>query len=330
MRKIELELEGVVVKAQLLDKSAPKTCQALWDILPFEDMVTHAKWSGGRMHTNNHAKLKIDARKYPIVENPSMFQAPGDVVIMPLNKEISINYAPGNFCWLGQQWIVTHVATIEGDMSKFARKMERLQWEGAKKLIIRRGSLNEAPAPIPAGKGTIVKIECEGKEWIAELFTDKLPKLGSIIVKALPLKGTITNMHSSGEIFHLWASIPVTLEDANTKLEREPVDYKGSQIGDTGVAYYDPRDLRGTGPGDILLNTLEGLRIVHGQVQNDQSLSGRGSDKGRFGSTQKVGRIIKGSIEELHELSKKVEWEGAKMMRVSLLKNKTSLDKRKA
>ena len=317
MRKIELELEGVTVTARLLDKKAPKTCQAIWDILPFEDQVTHGRWSGGRLHTNDHPKLNIDASRYPMIENPCAFQAPGDVIVMPLINEITVSYAPGSFRWMGQQWIVTKVGVIEGDMSQFARKIERLQWEGAKKLVIRRGAEDEEPRPAVVGNGAKVVIECDGGRWVVELFDERAPKLCRAILDALPLEGPITNMHSSGEVFHYWADIPGIPDEAETKRERWPVDYQGTQIGTSAVAFYDPRDMRGTNPGDILFSSLEGLRIVNGQPHTDQVQGGAG--RVGFGWLQKVGRIIEGDLDELNALANRVEWEGAKTMKVTRL-----------
>ena len=317
MRKIELELDGVTVEANLLDQWAPTTCQALWNILPLEDRVVHSRWSGGRLHTTNHPKLGLEERRLQITENPSNFQAPGDLIVVPFTNEITISYAAGAYRWMGQQLVVTRVAVIEGDMNQFARKIERLQWEGAKKLVIRRGAESEAPKTRVSGKGAKVLIECEGKKWVGELFNDKASKLCQAILKALPLEGPITNMHSSGEVFHLWAEIPTTPEDLATKLERAPVDYRGAKIGTTGIAYFDPRDLRGTNPGDIMFNTMEGLRIVSGQVEMDQSLSRPDSNLGRFGSSQKVGWIIEGDLEELRAIADRIQLEGAKIMKVS-------------
>lgn len=313
MRKISLELEGVTVTARLLDDKAPKTCQALWDILPFQDMVTHSHWASARFHTTHHPKLDIDGSRYPLIENPSSFQAPGDVVIWPVTNEIMTCYAPGRFSWMGQPWLVTKVATIPGDMGQFARKIERIQWEGAKRVIIRRAREDEDLKPLVVGSGAKIVIECEGKRWVAELFDDRAPKLCQAILNNLPLEGPITNMHGSGEIFHYWAPIHGTPKEIETKRERPPVDYQGKQIGSSAIAYFDPRELRGTNPGDIIFDSVEGLRFVHGQIQNDQSQFG-GSSRG-----QKIARIIEGDLEELDAISKRIDWEGAKTLRVTKL-----------
>ncbi len=138
MRKIEIELEGVVVTAQLLEDAAPTTCRRLWERLPFEDQFTHAKWSGLLIHSNNHPHLDIDVSRYPLIENPISFLAPGDVIVWPQNGEIAIAYGSTEFRWLTGPLVVTRIATIEGDLEEFAQKAGLMLWEGAKKLVIRR------------------------------------------------------------------------------------------------------------------------------------------------------------------------------------------------
>lgn len=318
MRKIKLELQGVSVTARLLENEAPKTCQALWEVLPYQDMVTHSRWSGGRLHTHNHPKLNIDVSDYPNVENPSSFQSPGDVVVLPINGELAVCYAPGGYQWMGLQWVATRLAVIEEEMSAFARKIERLQWEGAKKLVVSRVG-EDAGRQTIAIKGSRIEIECEGKRWVAELFPHRNPKLRQAILNALPLEGPITNMHSSGCSLHFWANIPDFPKEPETRQERWPVDYQGKEIGSTGVAFFDPMDIRGSNPGDLIFHSVEGIRLVHGQVQMDQTHFSRSGLLQGYGWSLKVGRIVEGDIEELSALADRVEWEGAKMMRMKRL-----------
>ncbi|MEW6674023.1 MAG: DUF3830 family protein [Thermodesulfobacteriota bacterium] len=302
MRKIELELEGVVVKAHLLDEKAPQTCQALWDSLPFEDRVTHSQWSGGRLETNHHPKLTLEKKYYPDIENPSLYQAPGHVVLWPVTNEINIPYAPGRFKKMNRDWVVTHFATIEGDMSRFARKIERLQWEGAKRLVVRRGSESEQRQQtfIP-GAGPKIEIASDKSRWVAELFEERVPKHCKAILEALPLKGPITNMHSSGELFHYWVKIPGAPVESETKKERWAVDYLGKPIGTSAVTFFDPREMRAHNPGDILYAPTEGMLIVYGQ--------------GFYSAgCQKVGHIIEGDLDDFRELAEQVKWEGTRML----------------
>lgn len=45
-RKFKIEVEDHVFIAELLDDQAPKTCEAFWNTLPFEEDLVQVKWSG--------------------------------------------------------------------------------------------------------------------------------------------------------------------------------------------------------------------------------------------------------------------------------------------
>ncbi len=138
-RRIEIELDGVVVTARLLEETAPRTCALMWAALPYEDRVTHAKWSGQMFHTNTPIDLPAGDGMPPFdIESPCAFQAPGDVVYYRPAKEFAVAYGDAQFCWQTGPLFVTPVARIEGDLAPFARKAEELVWNGARRFAIRR------------------------------------------------------------------------------------------------------------------------------------------------------------------------------------------------
>ncbi len=139
MKRIEVELDGVVVQAVLYEEKAPVIVAKLWECLPFEDRVTHAKWSGHMFHTNTELPIDVTGHSWPLgLENPVGFQAPGDIVYLPAIKELAIAYADARFSWVLGPMYVTGLGRIEGDLTEFAKKAERLQWDGAKRLVLRR------------------------------------------------------------------------------------------------------------------------------------------------------------------------------------------------
>jgi hypothetical protein len=138
-RWVEIELDGVVVTARLLDETAPRTCELMWAALPYEDRVTHARWSGQMFHTNTPIDLPAADGMPPFdVESPSAFQAPGDVVYYRPAKEFAVAYGDAQFSWHTGPLFVTPVARIEEDLAAFARKADELIWKGAKRFAIRR------------------------------------------------------------------------------------------------------------------------------------------------------------------------------------------------
>jgi hypothetical protein len=138
-RRVEIELDGVVVTARLLEEQSPKTCERMWEALPYEDRVTHGKWSGQMFHTNTPIDLDVPGSMPPFdIESPSAYQSPGDVVYYRPAKEYAVAYGESRFCWESGPLFVTPVARIEGDFTEFAKKAAEMVSKGAKRFVIRR------------------------------------------------------------------------------------------------------------------------------------------------------------------------------------------------
>ncbi|MEU5879096.1 DUF3830 family protein [Spirillospora sp. NPDC047279] len=76
-RKISIALErrGVSCVAELLDKDAPRTCEAVWQALPQGGDVYHAKYARNEIYT------MVERFGEAIgLENPTVTPIPGDVV----------------------------------------------------------------------------------------------------------------------------------------------------------------------------------------------------------------------------------------------------------
>jgi len=139
VKRVEIELGGVKVRAVLYEDKAPLTVGALWACLPFEDRVTHAKWSGDMFHTNTELPIDVDLSKAPFgMENPVGFQAPGDIVYLPAIRELAIAYGEARFAWIAGAMMVSGLGRIEDDLTEFAKTADRLEWDGAKRLVLRR------------------------------------------------------------------------------------------------------------------------------------------------------------------------------------------------
>ncbi len=139
MKRIGIELDGVKVTAVLYEDRAPVTVGALWESLPYEDLVTHAKWSGDMFHANTELPIDVDYSKFPFgMENPVGFQAPGEIVYLPAIRELAIAYGEARFAWVMGAMMVSALGRIEGDLTAFAKKAERLMWDGAMLLVLRR------------------------------------------------------------------------------------------------------------------------------------------------------------------------------------------------
>ncbi len=127
-----------------------------------------------------------------------------------------------------------------------------------------------------------IDVEFEGKSFKAMLFEEQAPVICANIWNALPLEGPATNTKWSGDMLRLWVQIPEPQERENM-----------SQL---------------QNPGDIIfLHKWNGLRFVYGQARM-QGPSGAHH-------APLVGRML-GGVEELAAFAKRVEWEGARPMRV--------------
>lgn len=303
MRRITIGLEGVSTTARLLEEAAPNTAQRLWDRLPFEDRFTHSIWSGLMVHSNDHPKLDLDVSRYPVIENPVGWIAQGDLVVFPQNGALSLAYGPTTFKWLGSEWIVTKVAELEGDITAFAEAAYKMMFEGARTITITRDGAPRPRAEVSlAGRGKLVEIEFDGGTWVAELYEDEAPEYCQAIWDALPLQGPTTITHSSGETLHCWVQVPEPKSVAKVGPKIIPVEYRGTKVGVTSVAY-DPRQLRGQQPGDLVWgSTWNGIRIVYGQ--------------GRFGAAGKLGHIVQGDLNAFAEKARGVLWDGSKVIKM--------------
>lgn len=131
-RHMEIELEGFKVVATLLDDEAPKTCDAFWNILPFEGEAMHCTCSGQCIFSHGGSLPKVEP------ENQSPFVSQGDVLISP---DLELIIVHGRMCYIRayttNDYPVNHFAIIQ-DIGKFEEVAENLKRVGAKKILIRR------------------------------------------------------------------------------------------------------------------------------------------------------------------------------------------------
>lgn len=76
--EIRLEQRGVACVARLLEEEAPRTCAAVWDMLPLSGDVFHAKYARNEIYTFAPTPA-VD----PGMENPTITPIPGDVCYIP-------------------------------------------------------------------------------------------------------------------------------------------------------------------------------------------------------------------------------------------------------
>lgn len=148
-RKIEIEiggiwvenpvtyLPGVIGTATLLEDLAPKTCQALWDMLPIETRTIHVFRGGQGWRTEkNFALQPADAPIENRLEAATLLK-PGDIVYYNNHKVplLKIFMAYGNAAWPSEASLI---ARVDENLDELVNISRRILYEGPKNVTFRR------------------------------------------------------------------------------------------------------------------------------------------------------------------------------------------------
>jgi len=134
-RKLQIDLEGVVVTAPLLEAQAPKTVEALAAASPLSGISHHARWSGPAFNLIT----KVERLQGLPPENVRHLLAPGMIVWIPQNSEMLVAYGDVRLCNSpGQELFGSVIGELaEGDLDRLAAKAHTLRLEGEKPISIR-------------------------------------------------------------------------------------------------------------------------------------------------------------------------------------------------
>ncbi|MBI4552547.1 MAG: DUF3830 family protein [Candidatus Latescibacteria bacterium] len=136
--------EGVSVEAELLENEAPRTCQAIWDRLPFEGDAVHAIYSGSEIAFFIPDDLIVEA------ENQTSRVIPGDVGYYHLPPGLMYGWLKGfsEICWFYDRdgrpnmpdgpVLINVFTRLVGDPAAFYAVCRRMRREGTKRLRVER------------------------------------------------------------------------------------------------------------------------------------------------------------------------------------------------
>jgi hypothetical protein len=156
VRRIELILMQKKVRAvaTYLEEAAPRTCAALWDMLPIDGDTFHAKWAGRELYT-----LVPPPQTSPGTENATIMPIPGDLlwfnvspdsIDIPIETrkanprgfvDIAVFYGRNSFLLSPQGFMPGNLfATITEGFSEYAKACGELFREGVihERFIVRR------------------------------------------------------------------------------------------------------------------------------------------------------------------------------------------------
>lgn len=133
MKRVEIEVDGVVAEAELLDETAPRTTAALWNALPVTTRLTHTIWSGRACAFSVEGLRSVDRLEHGVC---SIY--PGTLIARPDEREVLLSYGAAEYrTVLGVQY-GTRIARLVTNHAALLAVLERMHDEGDKTITVRR------------------------------------------------------------------------------------------------------------------------------------------------------------------------------------------------
>lgn len=134
MKRVEIEIEGVVAEAELNEAGAPRATAALWDALPIEARLVHSIWSGRACELQLPSLSTVSELEHPVC---SIY--PATLVARPDRGEVLISYGAAEYrSVLGVEY-GTRIGRVVQNRDALLDVLARMHDEGDKRITIRRG-----------------------------------------------------------------------------------------------------------------------------------------------------------------------------------------------
>lgn len=226
MKFIEIELDGLSVRALLNEGSAPNTAQAIWDALPFEGRAVHAQISGDMFRMLESAPVKdLD------YESKVYSQHPGQVVFYPPINEIAFCVGRAEFSAYQGRYGVTPLAEIEGDPAEWLQRGNDLHITGSRPIRFRRAADQQTAFRYPSSSAQQIQITLGEASVRAELLDSLASDAAAAVLGALPVSGNGLNSTWAGAQTVLDSA--VDLSDALAQVEPTTFHWQGYLYYDT-------------------------------------------------------------------------------------------------
>jgi hypothetical protein len=122
--------------ARLEEEAAPQTCKAFERLLPFENKIVQARWSG------EAAWIPLGDLDLGLgFENHTSFPAPGEILLYPggySETEILLPYGGTRFASIVGQLAGNHFLTIIRGREHLRELGQLVLWEGAQDVVFER------------------------------------------------------------------------------------------------------------------------------------------------------------------------------------------------
>ena len=232
MRFIDIEIDGIVVRARLNEDKAPITTAAVWDVLPLTGTAVHAQVSGQMFRMLEEVPVAKDLE----VEGGEYFQHKGGLVFYPGIREIAFAVGEAKFAATEQNFKLTPLADIEGDFDAFAERGDDILFTGPTPIKFSRSEDQTTPFRYPALSGDKIEIDFDGVVTTATLLDSVSPKAVAAVRKRLPLEAIAVNSPWAARVTRVYPG-----GRDGERLDLADVE-AGTQFHWPGYVYGDPSD----------------------------------------------------------------------------------------
>lgn len=131
-RRFVIELNGVKAQGALLERGAPKTCNAFWKSLPIRGHAVHAAWSGDMIRYVE--KVKLPVKQF---ENVMTYGAPGHLTYDVEEQEVAMVYGVCGFRMPSGPHRLTVFGQVTENLAELARMCARTRLDGVMRIELR-------------------------------------------------------------------------------------------------------------------------------------------------------------------------------------------------
>jgi hypothetical protein len=132
MKMLNITVGTLHFVARLEEANAPNTCAAFLHVLPFENKLVQARWSG------EAAWIPLGDLQFGVeYENHTSYPAPGEILLYPggiSETEILLPYGATHFASKMGQLAGNHFLTIIEGRDQLSEVGRRVLWEGAQTI----------------------------------------------------------------------------------------------------------------------------------------------------------------------------------------------------
>jgi Protein of unknown function (DUF3830) len=236
MKFVEIAFAGLRLRGRLLEERAPAASAALWKALPLEGRAFQDQYSSQLMRITS--RLDVDAtgdRWYG-------YQHAGLLMLDPLTHQLALCFGRGRLHNALGPIAAVPLAEIGGDLSELKERGERLQFEGAQRIVMSTAEDQTSPLADPPLRGRRIALTLNGTRAEAVLLEDVSPRATAALAAVLPLHGRATNTYASGPLTRFWNSAGG--KEGETPLDVPDEEVKTSTLYGGGY-YLNTRPWRG-------------------------------------------------------------------------------------